>query len=121
MPKCAFCGSELLPGTGVLYVKKDGEFHYFNGSKCMKNYLKLRRNPRHVPWTAEFKRLKSGISATAAAKAEAKPGAPVPVTEKPEPGSLSKRKEKLNARHAAKKAKKGKLAAKKASKKAKGE
>jgi len=120
MPKCAFCGSELLPGTGVLYVKKDGEFHYFNNSKCMKNYLKLRRNPRHVPWTAEFKRLKSGASATATAKAEPKPKS-VAVVEKPELGSLSKHKEKLNAKHAAQKAKKGKFKAKKESKKAKGE
>src|SRR3989338_5423298 len=121
MPKCAFCGSELLPGPGVLYVKKDGEFHYFNNSTCMKNYLKLRRNPRHVPWTAEFKSLKSGVSATATAKAEAKPKPAALVVEKPELGSLSKHKEKLNAKHAAQKAKKEKFKAKKESKKAKGE
>lgn len=118
MPKCAFCGSDLLPGTGVLYVKKDGEFHYFNSKKCMKNYLKLRRNPRHVAWTSEFNRLKSVASANASGTAVAKEKH---VAEAKAEKPLSKRKEKLKVKKAAKKAKKAKIKSKKVSKNPKSE
>lgn len=48
--KCYFCGEMLEPGTGKLYVKKDGSTYYVCSSKCMNN-LKLGRLPRRVTWT----------------------------------------------------------------------
>lgn len=52
MPKCSFSGEQIVPGTGIMYVLKEGKILYFKNSKCMKNYLKLKRNPRDVRWTA---------------------------------------------------------------------
>lgn len=48
---CSFCGEELEPGTGKLFVRKDGAIFYFCSSKCQSNY-RLRRVPRRVEWTA---------------------------------------------------------------------
>ncbi len=48
---CSFCGNEIEPGTGKIYVKKDGTVLYFCGNKCQKNMLKLKRIPRKVRWT----------------------------------------------------------------------
>jgi len=53
--KCSFCGSELEPGTGLMFVKKDGKIFYFDSSKCEKNMLKLRREPSKVKWVTKKK------------------------------------------------------------------
>jgi len=50
MTKCTFCKSEIEPGTGMMYIKKDATIYYFCSSKCEKNLLKLHRNPRKVKW-----------------------------------------------------------------------
>ncbi len=41
----------MEPGTGKMYVRKDGSIFYFCSTKCQKNY-KLKRIPRRVAWTA---------------------------------------------------------------------
>ncbi|AKB16714.1 MAG: 50S ribosomal protein L24e [Methanosarcina thermophila] len=48
--KCYFCGKMLEPGTGKLYVKKDGSTYYMHSSKCMNNF-NLGRLPRRTEWT----------------------------------------------------------------------
>ncbi len=50
MRKCSFCGDDIEPGTGKMHVKKDGGTYFFCSSKCEKNMLKLRRNPRKIKW-----------------------------------------------------------------------
>lgn len=50
---CAFCGREIEPGTGIMYVRNDGSILYFCGSKCFKNY-RLGRDPRKYKWTAKY-------------------------------------------------------------------
>ncbi len=55
MPKCSFCGAEIEPGTGLMYVKNDGTVLWFCSSKCFKNYL-LGRNPRKVKWTEAYRK-----------------------------------------------------------------
>ncbi len=50
---CSFCGYEIPPGTGIMYVKTDGTILYFCSSKCRKNYL-LGRNPRKLKWTLKY-------------------------------------------------------------------
>ncbi|MFP4654808.1 MAG: 50S ribosomal protein L24e [Methanohalobium sp.] len=50
--KCSFCGEMLEPGTGKLYVRKDGTSFYFCSSKCQNNY-KLGRLPRRTIWTEQ--------------------------------------------------------------------
>ncbi|MDD3406863.1 MAG: 50S ribosomal protein L24e, partial [Methanomicrobium sp.] len=42
---CSFCGEQIEPGTGKMFVKKDGSIFYFCSSKCQNNY-RLGRVPR---------------------------------------------------------------------------
>ncbi len=48
---CSFCGEQIEPGTGKMYVRRDGTIFYFCSTKCQNNYS-LRRVPRRVEWTA---------------------------------------------------------------------
>ncbi len=60
---CSFCGKDIEPGTGRMYVKKDGTVLYFCSSKCYKNMMELKRVPRRVTWTADYekeKRIRTG-------------------------------------------------------------
>ncbi|WMW22683.1 50S ribosomal protein L24e [Methanolobus mangrovi] len=50
--KCSFCGEILEPGTGKLFVKKDGSTYYFCTSKCESNF-DLGRLPRRTVWTEQ--------------------------------------------------------------------
>lgn len=52
--KCSFCGREILPGTGIMYVKNDGTAFWFCSSKCRKNMLELKRDPRKLKWTLKY-------------------------------------------------------------------
>lgn len=54
--KCSFCAYDIEPGTGHLYIKSGGEVLYFCSSKCHKNQLKLKRNPRRQKWTAVYQK-----------------------------------------------------------------
>lgn len=54
MAKCTFCGEDLRPGTGKMFVEKDGTILYFCRMKCEKNLLKLKRKPRNTTWTQEY-------------------------------------------------------------------
>jgi len=58
MVKCDFCGKEITPGTGKMYVKKDGVVFHFCSSKCEKNQVKKGFKARITPWTALFHSLK---------------------------------------------------------------
>ena len=53
---CSFCGEEIEPGTGKMFVRKDGRILYFCSGKCEKNMIKLRRNPRKLKWTKFYAR-----------------------------------------------------------------
>jgi large subunit ribosomal protein L24e len=53
---CSFSGEEIEPGTGLMFVKRDGTVMWFKNSKARKNSLKLRRNPRKVKWTRHYVR-----------------------------------------------------------------
>ncbi len=55
---CTFCGKDIEPGTGSMYVKKDGAVSYFCSSKCRKSKLKLVRNPRKLKWTKFYQKIK---------------------------------------------------------------
>ncbi|MFB6266335.1 MAG: 50S ribosomal protein L24e [Halodesulfurarchaeum sp.] len=50
--ECDYCGEEIEPGTGTMYVARDGTTTYFCSSKCEKN-ADLGREPRDVEWTGE--------------------------------------------------------------------
>ena len=48
---CSFCGNEIEPGTGKMFVRKDGTVFFFGSSKCERNLVDLGRVPRTVRWT----------------------------------------------------------------------
>jgi len=101
---CTFCGDEIEPGTGRMYIKKDGVIFNFCSSKCFKNLVVLGRVPRRTTWTRFYEREKQvrmkGIAETAQLtkarklkKAEAKPKSKEE-QEKEEPASEPEAKEK---------------------------
>jgi large subunit ribosomal protein L24e len=53
---CSFCGNEIEPGTGKIFVKRDGKVLYFCSRKCEKNMLKLGRSPRRLKWTKYYRK-----------------------------------------------------------------
>lgn len=54
MPACSFCGENVSKGTGKIYVKKDGKRLDFCSSKCEKNMIILKKNPRKYKWSAFY-------------------------------------------------------------------
>ncbi len=69
---CTFCGVEIEPGTGRMYVRKDGVTYNFCSSKCFKNLVELGRVPRRVTWTRYYEREKQLRLKSAPAEASAK-------------------------------------------------
>jgi len=65
----------MEPGTGKLFVKRDGTVLSFDTNKCYKNMIELGRIPRTTTWTKAAKREKD-IALAAAAPKEAAPAAP---------------------------------------------
>lgn len=117
---CTFCGVEIEPGTGRMYVKKDGVTYNFCSSKCFKNLVQLGRVPRRVTWTRYYERekqlrLKSGpaeasskkrkVKKVKAEKAE-KPKAAEPKEEAGKPSEMKTPKEEKPASKKAKATKK---------------
>ncbi len=54
--ECSFCGRKIEIGTGKMYVKTDGTIYYFCSSKCEKNMIKLKRQPRKLKWTLKYEK-----------------------------------------------------------------
>jgi large subunit ribosomal protein L24e len=61
---CSFCGNEIEPGTGKMYVKIDGTIYNFCKNKCHKNLIDLKRVPRRTKWTQPYMREKSSKTST---------------------------------------------------------
>jgi len=56
MVKCTFCGETIEPGTGKIFVFKDGKTANFCSTKCEKNQLKLKRKAIRTKWSSRFMR-----------------------------------------------------------------
>ena len=56
MAKCTFCGENMAPGTGKMFVQKDAKVLYFCSMKCEKNMLKLKRKPITTRWSKRHPR-----------------------------------------------------------------
>ncbi len=79
---CSFCGKKLEPGTGKMFVRKDGSILYFDSSKCEKNYLKLGRESRDVLWTKDGQEARKARSKKISNESETKEPAKPAVEEK---------------------------------------
>jgi large subunit ribosomal protein L24e len=75
---CSFCGNEIEPGTGKMFIKKDGTVFVFCSSKCQLNMLKLGRVPRWTPWTQAFRRASGALTEERVEAAVAEEVAPAP-------------------------------------------
>ena len=53
---CSFCGADIEPGTGKMFIKKDGTKYWFCSHKCQVNMLQLKRVNRNVKWTKAFEK-----------------------------------------------------------------
>ncbi|MBS7620433.1 50S ribosomal protein L24e [Candidatus Bathyarchaeota archaeon] len=51
---CSFCKRPIPPGTGIIFVRRDGRTLKFCSSKCRKSMLKLNRDPRKFKWTKVY-------------------------------------------------------------------
>jgi large subunit ribosomal protein L24e len=49
--QCSFCANEIEPGTGTLFVKRDGTVFSFCSSSCRKQQLHLGRVGHRLKWT----------------------------------------------------------------------
>jgi len=69
---CSFCGTDIEPGAGTLYVKNDGSLLYLCSSKCRRSALYLRRRARKLKWTELYEeRLRRRLQASKAKTKEA--------------------------------------------------
>ncbi|MDO8628541.1 MAG: 50S ribosomal protein L24e [Nanoarchaeota archaeon] len=53
--KCSFCGNDLEPGTGKMFVKDDGKIFYYCSSKCEKN-TNMGRKAIRSKWTTRYEK-----------------------------------------------------------------
>ncbi len=54
---CSYCGRDIEPGTGLMYVKNDGTILWFCSSKCFKLW-RMGRDPRRLKWTKKYTTLR---------------------------------------------------------------
>ncbi|MHA1222033.1 MAG: 50S ribosomal protein L24e [Candidatus Heimdallarchaeaceae archaeon] len=54
--KCSYCGKEIEPGRGMLYVQRTGSVLYFCSNKCKKSQIVLKRDPKRLKWTERYER-----------------------------------------------------------------
>lgn len=81
---CSFCGNDIEPGTGKLYIKKDGTKYHFCSAKCQRNMVDLKRVNRNVRWTTHFEKHPGPTPPKEGKKkANAAPVAPVPSPDAP--------------------------------------
>jgi len=68
---CDYTGADIEPGTGIMYVRKNGNVLHFVDSKAEKNYL-MGREARDLEWTKQGRRGKPS-AAEPASEPESEP------------------------------------------------
>ncbi|EMA52642.1 MULTISPECIES: 50S ribosomal protein L24e [Halococcus] len=61
---CDYCGTDIEPGTGTMFVHVDGRVVHYCSSKC-ENNADLGRAARDLEWTAEGQRMAGNEAGTA--------------------------------------------------------
>ncbi|KAE9552416.1 hypothetical protein FO519_004357 [Halicephalobus sp. NKZ332] len=63
---CVYSGYKIHPGHGKRIVRTDGKVQIFLNKRCVLAAIRLKRNPRDIPWTVLYRRkYKKGIHADA--------------------------------------------------------
>jgi|SRR5579863_8833577 large subunit ribosomal protein L24e len=65
---CSFCAEEIEPGTGMMFVKRDGTVYHFCSSSCRKQLLVLGRVGHRLKWTRAHALKRAAQPGGAAAK-----------------------------------------------------
>ena len=94
---CSFCGNEIEPGTGKMYVRLDGTIYNFCRNKCQKNQIELHRIARRTRWTQPYIREKSAKTPTKGKKASKRKKGKTSKEGKPPSKKVSKTKSKDEA------------------------
>jgi large subunit ribosomal protein L24e len=66
--QCSFCAAEIEPGTGMMFVKRDGTIFHFCTSSCRKQQLHLGRVGHRLKWTRAHALKKAADRSAAAAR-----------------------------------------------------
>lgn len=82
---CSFCAGEIEPGTGSMFVKRDGTVFHFCTSSCRKQQLHLGRVGHRLKWTRAHALRKAAQQASSVGRAAARP--PVVAPSKPSEAS----------------------------------
>ncbi len=59
LKSCNFCDEPVAKGTGTMLALNNGTVLWFCSSKCKKNMMVLKRDPRKLKWTKKY--VKGGI------------------------------------------------------------
>ena len=51
---CSYCGEQIPPGEGMMYIRANGEVYQFCTKKCRKYQVKLKKHARKVRWTKYY-------------------------------------------------------------------
>ncbi|MFX0013479.1 MAG: 50S ribosomal protein L24e [Promethearchaeota archaeon] len=51
---CAFCGHDIEAGTGISFVRRNGQLVRFCSRKCRRSLLDFKRDPRKFKWTKKY-------------------------------------------------------------------
>lgn len=81
--QCSFCANEIEPGTGTMFVKRDGTVYHFCSSSCRKQQLNLGRVGHRHKWTRAHA-MKRVVGRAAPAHAPEKAPSPPPAAESSE-------------------------------------
>ena len=74
--QCSFCAQEIEPGTGSMFVKRDGSVFHFCSGSCRKQQLHLGRVGHRFKWTRAHALKKAADRSSAAGRASAAATAP---------------------------------------------
>jgi large subunit ribosomal protein L24e len=66
--QCSFCAAEIEPGTGSMFVKRDGSVFHFCSGSCRKQQLHLGRVGHRFKWTRAHALKKAADRSSAAAR-----------------------------------------------------
>jgi large subunit ribosomal protein L24e len=82
---CSFCAGEIEPGTGSMFVKRDGTVFHFCSSSCRKQQLHLGRVGHRFKWTRAFALKRTADRASVARAPRPERAAPAPRAKASEP------------------------------------